>query len=266
MKKILLLLHVLIITNVVIAQKLPNIQTTSLRAPANIKVDGKATEWNNKFQAYNKAVEASYTVANDAKNLYLILHVTDRDIIHKIINSGVSFTINSSGKKTDKDGITVTYPRLGRENRPSINLKNTPVWSSNPAVAKMQADSFMNVNNNQLTKIKEIKTSGIKDVDSLISIYNQNGIKAAGLFDNKMAFTVEMAIDLKLLKLSGTTPDKVAYHVKLNALSMDYTPGINITRDANGEIKSLSIIKDQAPRNQTVMSDTDFWGEYTLAK
>ncbi len=131
----------------------------------------------------------------------------------------------------------------------------------------MQADSFMNVNNKQITgKVKEIKTSGIKDVDSLISIYNQNGIKAAGLFDNKMAFTVEMAVDLKLLNLIGTSPEKLAYHVKLNALGMDYTPGINITRDATGEIKSISIMRDQAPKNQTVMSDTDFWGEYTLAK
>ena len=38
------------------AQKLPNTQETSLRAPANLKVDGKPTEWNNQFQAYNKAL------------------------------------------------------------------------------------------------------------------------------------------------------------------------------------------------------------------
>lgn len=266
MKKLHLLLTLLVISNIAIAQKLPNIQTASLRTPGNIKIDGKAIEWDNKFQAYNKAVEAWYTIANDNKNLYLVMQITDRDIIHKIINSGVSFTINSSGKKSDKEGITVTYPRLGRENRPDINLKNIPLWSSNPAIAKMQADSFMSINNNQLAKIKEIKTSGIKDIDSLISIYNQNGIKASGLFDNKMAFTVEMAIDLKLITVNGTTPEKVAYHVKLNALDMDHTPGINITRDAGGEIKSINIFKDQAPKNQTVMSDTDFWGEYTLAK
>lgn len=260
------MLNALIITNVVIAQKLPNIQTVSLRTPANIKVDGKATEWDNKFQAYNKAIEASYTVSNDDKNIYLVLQVTDRDIIHKIINSGVSFTINSSGKKSDKDGITITYPRLGRENRPSINLKNTPVWSSNEAVAKMQADSFMNVNNQQLTKVKEIKTSGIKDVDSLISIYNQNGIKAAGLFDNKMAYTVEMSVDLKLLDLNGTTPEKLAYHIKLNALALDYLPGVNITRNANNEIMSITVVKGKSQGNATVSADTDFWGEYVMAK
>ncbi len=34
-------------------RKLPNVQQVSLRAPANINIDGKTTEWNNRFQAYN---------------------------------------------------------------------------------------------------------------------------------------------------------------------------------------------------------------------
>ena len=54
-------------------QKLPNLQTTSLRAPASIKIDGKTTEWNNRFQAYNKATEVSYTIANDKDKLYLVI-------------------------------------------------------------------------------------------------------------------------------------------------------------------------------------------------
>ena len=249
------------------AQKLPNKQVVGIRMPPNLKIDGKATEWNNKLQAYNKAIEASYTIANDDKYLYLILQATDRDIIHKIINSGVSFNINTIAKKNDKDGITITYPRLGRDNRPSINLKNTPVWSSKPEVAKMQADSFMNANNTQIiSKVKEIKTRGVKDVDSLISIYNQNGIKAAGLFDNKMAFTIEMAVDLKLLNADGTTPQKLTYNIKLNALAIDYLPGVNIVRNANNEIMSISVVKEGSGGNQTVSADTDFWGEYILAK
>ena len=52
MKKILSILFA-VITFTATAQKLPNVQATSLRAPANIKIDGKATEWNDKFQAYN---------------------------------------------------------------------------------------------------------------------------------------------------------------------------------------------------------------------
>ena len=38
------------------AQKLPNKQEISFRAPANVKIDGKATEWGD-FKAYNSAIE-----------------------------------------------------------------------------------------------------------------------------------------------------------------------------------------------------------------
>jgi len=52
------------------AQKLPEVQTVNLRAPAGIKIDGKPTEWDSKFQAYNKSTNAFYTIANDDDNLY----------------------------------------------------------------------------------------------------------------------------------------------------------------------------------------------------
>ena len=55
------------------AQKLPNVQQASLRAPENVKVDGKPTEWGDKLQAYNKATDVFYTIANDYNNLYLII-------------------------------------------------------------------------------------------------------------------------------------------------------------------------------------------------
>lgn len=38
------------------AQKLPNLQQSSMRAPANIKIDGKPIEWG-QYQAYNRATE-----------------------------------------------------------------------------------------------------------------------------------------------------------------------------------------------------------------
>src|SRR5476651_1199450 len=103
------------------AQKLPNVQQTSLRAPANIKIDGKTTEWDNQFQAYNRATDVFYTLSNDDSNLYLIIQATDEDIIRKIINGHVSFTISKSGKKSDQDAAVITYPVFDRKDKPSIN-------------------------------------------------------------------------------------------------------------------------------------------------
>src|ERR1700744_4874348 len=104
------------------AQKLPNVQPAGIRAPADIKMDGKTTEWNNQFQAYNRATDIYYTLANDDDHLYLTVQATIPDIINKIIGGGITLTIQKSGKKNDKDGISITYPIFTKENRPSLGI------------------------------------------------------------------------------------------------------------------------------------------------
>jgi len=250
------------------AQKLPNIQQTNVRAPANIKTDGRATEWDNQFQAYNRATNVFYTLSNDDNNLYLTVQAVDEDIIRKIINGRVSFTINKSGKKSDLDAIVISYPIFDSKNKPAINLKDKPKIVPGSAISLQKADSFMYVNNKQMTdRAKMIKVTGIKTLDTLISVYNEDGIKAAALFDNKMSYTVEMAVSLKLLDLSVNDAAKFSYNLRLNGVAMDDVPGINITRAPNGTILSMDIHKDQMLTNwQGMTVPTDFWGEYTLAK
>jgi len=250
------------------AQKLPNIQQTNLRAPANIKTDGRATEWDNQFQAYNRATNIFYTLSNDDNNLYLTVQAVDEDIIRKIISGRVSLTINKSGKKSDLDAIVISYPIFDSKNKPVINLKDKPKIVPGSEISLHKADSFMYVNNKQMTdRAKMIKVMGIKTLDTLISVYNEDGIKAAALFDNKMSYTVEMAVSLKLLDLSVNDAAKFSYNLRLNGVAMDDVPGINITRAPNGTILSIDIHKDQMlPNGQGMTVPTDFWGEYTLAK
>lgn len=237
MKKLLLFITTaFIVANVAIAQKLPNIQATSLHAPANIKVDGRATEWNNQFQAYNKATDVFYTIANDNNKLYLTLQATDEYIIKKIIWGRVVFSINRLAKKKDANTITITYPNIKRTERPNINFKETPKLIEGNKASIARADSFSNLANKSLTeKAKIIKVTGIKTLDTLISIYNTDGIKTAIRFDNKMVYTYELAIDLKLLGLTANNTDKFYYNLMLTELPIDDRPGINITRAANGE-------------------------------
>jgi len=250
------------------AQKLPNVQLTNLRAPAAIKIDGKAAEWNNQFQAYNRATDIFYTLSNDDNNLYLTIQATDEDIIRKIINGRVSFTINKTGKKSDQDAAVITYPVFDRKDKPAINLREKPKIIPGSEESLKQADAFMAVNNKQMTdRAKMLKVTGLKGLDTLISVYNEDGIKAAALFDNKMVYTWEMAVSLKLVGLSVNDAAKFSYNVRLNAVAMDDIPGINITRAPNGTILSIDIRKDQmTPNSQATTAPTDFWGEYTLAK
>ncbi|HCN84775.1 MAG TPA: hypothetical protein DIT07_14330 [Sphingobacteriaceae bacterium] len=131
MKTINLLLFVFVISLTASAQKLPNVQETSLRAPTAIKVDDKPTEWNNQFQAYNKTTEIFYTISNDDDKLYLTVQATDLDVINKILEGGVSLRINGLGKMKDQGGKVITYPVIVKEKfRQTIDIDKPDDWTA----------------------------------------------------------------------------------------------------------------------------------------
>lgn len=235
----------------------PKVQQTSIWAPANIKIDGNATEWNNQFQAYNKATNVFYTIANDDKNLYLAIQATERNIIYKIINGGITLTINNTGKKNTINTIMVTYPLFGIKNLPMINLKDKPVPVKN-STANMPSriDSFKNVLNAQLEKnSKEIKVAGISSIAyPSISVYNEYGIHAAERFDSQITYTYELAFPIKYLEAAGISLTHIHYNIKihgrLSGLPMNKQPILIVAR----------------PGDEAELYDTDFWGKYALAK
>jgi len=75
------------------AQKLPSVQPNSLRAPANVKIDGIPTGWGETLQAYNKSTELHYTIANDDENLYLTVQATNPRVIQKLLMTGLTFRL-----------------------------------------------------------------------------------------------------------------------------------------------------------------------------
>src|ERR1700679_2125120 len=95
----LLALSFILITFIAAAQKLPEVQPAAVWAPENIKIDGDANEWNNKFQAYNKTAGIYYTLSNNEDHLFLTVQATDPDMINKLVAGGLTLTIQKSGKK-----------------------------------------------------------------------------------------------------------------------------------------------------------------------
>lgn len=270
MKKITLVL--LLFSLAATAQKLPNIQQGSLYAPANIKIDGKTTEWNNQFQAYNHATDIFYTISNDNDNLYLVVHATDPDVLTKITNCGVVFRVNASGKKSDENAASVTFPifELQYHNKPYIRFTIMGQLASQRKAAALNPDSVSRVSNKKLhSNEKFIRTSGIPGIDTLLSIYSSEGIKVSEAFDNTMAYTYELAIPLKHLKLSTVNPTKFAYHILLPGINVDRDFGITATKNANGVFVVSLAAGAEAPKGDhlpAVTSTTDFWGEYMLVK
>lgn len=265
---------------------LKDVQVTSVWAPPEVKIDGKINEWEDHFQAYNKRTKLFYTVSNNDKYLFLALTCTDAQNNNKITAGGITFTINTEGRKKDKNAFILTYPVISKASRGRGQRgggRSGRSQTDGPDTAAISA-----AHRQFIASSKEIKVFGFKDVDdTLISIYNEYGIKAAIGFDTLGNYNYELAVPLKSLRISPDSTTEIAYNVKVNGLqinndlmskvmlnSFDGGPGtsINITGfdgggggrggGGRGGIKSDNNNMDFAD----FTSPTDFWGKYTLAK
>ncbi|MEO8886438.1 MAG: hypothetical protein ABI367_10270 [Mucilaginibacter sp.] len=258
--KLLLLLTSLLITVASNAQKLPNLQTTSLRVPANVKIDGKASEWNDQLQAYNKSTNIYYTIANDDKNLYLIIKATDKVIMKKILNNTFSFVINNGAG--NKKNTSISLPIFAKSDK-NILLS---VLNSQSAFG---TDSLISVMNLALEKVKEFDISGFEGLaDENISVYNEYGIKAKAQFDNSKALTYELAIPLKYIK---TTSNKLNYTIRIYGLGANEKGTVITTTPGGGVIimnestGSMTVMRS-SPQTLIATATTDLTGDYELAK
>jgi hypothetical protein len=283
--------------------KLKDVQNNSLWASTNIKIDGNLAEWKGDFQAYNTTTKLYYIMSNDDKYLYLTIQSTDATNNAKIAAGGITFTLNTAGKKKDKDAFVLTYPVINRANRQRGQRgggggfgggrnRGVPLSDSAAAAAADAAHKQL------IEASKEIKVTGFKDIsDTLISIYNEFSIKAAIGYNAQGNFTYELAVPLKELGISPDAAKEMAYNIKVNGLQI---PG----RDQNGGGDRGGFAGAAggggfaggggggfgggggggrrggggggggAPRNggagnidfQDLASPTDFWGKYTLAK
>jgi len=240
------------------AQKLPNVQKESVRAPANIKIDGKATEWDNKFKAQNSATDLFYTISNDDENLYLTMQTKLRDISGKIMRGGISVNINPTLSKKTGGQISFTYPSLDRDGVSRLtNMIGLTDKDNVDATPGAQLVTIDDLNKAFVSKAKVMDISGIKVIKTAeIPIYNENGIQVAARFDENFAYTYELAIPLKYLSLPDNGTNAFSYQIKVNE------PKQNRAKfDGNGPPPP-----PPPPMMRTVAATTDFWGEYTLAK
>lgn len=246
------------------SQKLPKVQINSVAAPSNIRIDGKANEWGDKFQAYNKHTNVFYTIANDDEKLYMVVKAADKAIAGKIIAGGITLAINPSGEKKDKNQVAVTFPIYDRDNTPDIAIVHNPGLLKQGSSADVNA-VIIQANKQLIHSSKEIRLSGTKIItDTLISVYNDAGIKTAARFNSKGEYIYELAIPIKYLGLTSEKQTKFTYNVRLN----ESPHALAITTNTPSAIAAVN--NAPAPPVQTndidIFQTTDFWGAYTLAK
>ena len=275
------------------AQKVTELQEVSIYAPQLVKADGKNNEWSNATFAVNKRTSISYLISNDDKNLYLAVKSTDVANNSKIMAGGITFSINPDGKKKEKESISLTYPLINRANfrrpgqgGPGGQGGGGQVRMGMPGgfggggsqMSQKQRDSAMaSMQKTQLALVKEIKIRNFKNTtDTLVSIYNDLGIKAAASIDKDNVYFYEAAIPLASLGLTVDNAQEFAYNVKLNGLQLPggldggfggrgpggggggRGPGGGGFGGGGGQRGGMDF--------QAMISPTDFWGKYTLTK
>ncbi len=255
------------------AQKINELQEVSIFAPHAIKIDGKNFEWKDSDFSVNKRTSLSYIVSNDDNNLYLIIKSSDLTNNSKIMAGGITFSVNPNGQKKEEGSIALTYPiaapfgrgqgggRVGRSGFPGGGRPQD----------KKQRDSFMVARQkSQLQSSKEIKLKGFKKTtDTLVAIYNEYGIKAFANIDKDNTFYYEVAIPLTELGISTATPKEFAYNIKLNGLQLpgfDGGGGRGNFGGGGGNFRGGGSGGRGGVDFQAMISPTDFWGKYTLAK
>jgi hypothetical protein len=286
------------------AQKLSDVQEVSVWASA-VKVDGKHNEWENNFKATNKSTNLTYTLANDAKNLYLAIQSKDLTNNNKIMLGGITLTVNPSGKKNDKESFKVIYPVINRQRGPggganrSVTISSSSGGSGAPVGVTMQGgpggfgrfqdmtpaqrDSLQRaIARTQLASAKEIKVFGFKDIpDSLISIYNEYSIKTLASISDESVFMYELSIPLALLEMSADKPKEFSYNIKLNGLQINFGGFSGGGRPGGGEgAPGAPMVRVEVAGGggggmgggmggfnfQDLITPTDFWGKYILTK
>jgi hypothetical protein len=251
-------------------------------APGGIRIDGRITEWNGLPFTENKRTNLDYVLANDEKNLYLVIKSKEQASISKIMLGGISFIINTDGRKKDKDAFSITYPLVKRAGRGAqgfgANRGGFGGGQNRSEQTTAQRDSIaLALHKTQLETVKEIKVLGFKAIqDTLISIYNEYSIKTVAAFDDAGAYTYELSVPLAQLGLKSSDAKEIAFQIKLNGLTAGPFGGRNGGGNGGGGGGGFGGGGNRAGGGartgrgstnfQDLMLPTDFWDKYTLAK
>ena len=260
-----------------------DIQENSVFVSVPIKIDGKLNDWNDTLQAFNRTTSLGYTIANDEKNIYLVIKSTDEANNNKLLAGGITFTLNTEGKKKDAEAFIVTFPVINITARPQGQR-----GQGMPGVQRQQGQggqvqgqsqgtdaAVIERRKQQLAQFKEIKVFGFNEItDSLVSIYNEYGIKVAASYDIKGSLIYELAISLKSLDLKTDNQNELAYNIKINGRSFGgrgfgggsgANQGGGFGDGGRGGGGSFGANQGGGNRDNISLTDpVDFWGKYSL--
>ena len=187
----------------------------------DVTVDGQNTEWKSPLPRYNKIAGINFDVANDERNLYLIVRVTDTTSIRQVQQNGLEVWINKDGKKKNTTGITYPMapdkPKAGTRSR-TQNLKTADGFSLN--INELMLTGFLLENGRQPVNGCPVKVAIRKDSSDCL-VY-------------ELAIPFNTFYKEKLEKEDLKYKYYIGFVVKGVTVDMDAAPGIVMSRMAMG--------------------------------
>ncbi len=243
--------------------------TLMLKSPSgSVTIDGDRKEWGDSLNYYNPENKLNYTIANDKQNIYLVIKTKDIEQQANILNSGVTFGIDTKGRK--RSSFTLTFPVAGQ----SMRRPGKPTLEENILKAKYLA-------------LRKIKVDGFKDIDEEeLAVNNSYGIKAAINIDNEGTLVYEQAIPLELFRAGDLLKSEWTFNIKIQPITEGTPNGFtgitseNVTvpagsrggssggRSSAGGVKphiQAATIDKVSPSAQATKA-IDFWGKFNLAQ
>ena len=195
------------LTNLANAQTKHNL----LPPPANVAIDGSLADWGDSLRYRNTEKNISYTFANDKENLYAVIRIDDRLEQARVLNAGITLSIDTRGKKKESFGITFPLRYPGSPAATFIDHLD-----NGGDVTKQERDELMR---ERITTLRSIRMTGFKDIENeMITTSNTYGIKAAINYDAKGNLVYEAAIPLKFFHDDDIGKNEWAFNIKINGL------------------------------------------------
>jgi len=194
-----------LLANPVFAQRNKGNIQQSLGWASDITVDGKLDEWGDSLIYEHALQKFRYQIKNDDENLYIAMHVADKDRQMQIFAQGLAFMVNKAGKK--RDGPTVYFPVADR-------LAFRSIMSAD------NDDRPDDMRKGALAAIRAIYVMRFEDIlDGQISLENTYGIHAQATLDTVGALCVEISVPLDRLGISFNDADEtLAFNIKINGV------------------------------------------------
>ncbi|MES2265529.1 MAG: hypothetical protein V4520_02135 [Bacteroidota bacterium] len=179
--------------------------------PANLTIDGNLSDWGDSLRYHNNDKNLNYTLSNDRENLYAVIRITDRLEQARVLNAGITLSIDTKGKKKETFGMTFPLRYPGSPIPAFTGHKD-----DGGDIIKEERDELMR---ERITTLRNIKMTGFKDIENeMITTSNTYGIKAAIDYDANGNLVYEAAIPLKFFHADDITKNEWAFNFKINSM------------------------------------------------